>query len=279
MRSPLLSSALLALSLSAGAEPPPFRKVVVIVLENTAYEAAASQPFLSELASRGALLSNYHGITHPSQPNYIALAAGDTLGVKDNKTVDLKARHLGDLVEEKGKTWRVYAQGYPGRCFLGAESGDYVRKHVPFLSFKNVQKDAERCARVTDESSFAADVQSDALADYSLYVPDLRDDGHDTGVAHADRWLSRAVGPLLSSWPKDALLVVTFDENNIGKGKPDPSRNRVFTALFGAGVAPGSVSASEYDHYSLVRTIQWGLGLDSLGRGDAKAALIDGVWR
>src|SRR4051812_21718212 len=66
-----------------------FRKVVIIVLENTDYSEALNQPFLSQLVSRGALLSNYYAVTHPSQPNYIALISGSTHGVVDDGPVVL----------------------------------------------------------------------------------------------------------------------------------------------------------------------------------------------
>src|SRR5262249_49155840 len=36
------------------------------------------------------------------------------------------------------------------------------------------------------------------------------------------------------------------------------------TALYGPGVIPGSTSASRYDHYNLLRTIEDGLGLGTL---------------
>ncbi|MDE2491050.1 MAG: acid phosphatase [Elusimicrobia bacterium] len=273
-----LASALLAASAlfpaAARAAGPSFRKVVVVMLENTGYDRAAAQPFLSSLASRGALLTDLSAETHPSQPNYVALVAGSTLGVRSDSPVTLDARHLGDLLEAAGKTWRVYAEDYPGNCFLGAQSGLYVRKHVPFLSFRDVQDDSSRCANVTDASSFASDLQGGSLPDFSLFVPNLDDDGHDTGVAVADQWLSSTFGPLLGApaFSQDTLLIVTFDEGT-------RSDNRVYTVLYGAGVAPGSTSDAAYSHYSLLRTIEDGLGLGDLGQGDASAAPVSGVWR
>jgi phosphatidylinositol-3-phosphatase len=73
---------------------------------------------------------------------------------------------------------------------------------------------------------------------------------------------------------KGLLLVVTFDE----AGNDDPS-NHVFTALVGESVLSGSVSKTFYTHFSLLRTIEDGLSLGTLGKKDASAVSIVGVWR
>ena len=47
------------------------------VLENENAGDALEQPFLKRLAERGAYFTAWSAITHPSQPNYIAMTAGD----------------------------------------------------------------------------------------------------------------------------------------------------------------------------------------------------------
>jgi len=273
---PGLTAALLLLAAVAPARAaaPGFKKALVIVLENTDYEEAVTRPFFRKLAARGAALADYHAIDHPSQPNYIALIAGDTLDVQGDGPVDLDARQLGDLLAARGLSWAVYAEGYPGDCFLGSRSGKYARKHVPFLSFRSVQKSPALCARVKDAGALDADAAAGALPAFSLYVPDLDDDGHDTDVDAADAWLAGFLGPRLDDpkFMKDLLVVVTFDEDS---GTRD---NHILTLLAGAGVRPGASSGARYDHYSLLRTLEDAWGLGDLGRNDAKAAPIAGVW-
>jgi phospholipase C len=268
-------------ALAYGAEPasssvPRFDKVMIVVLENANYKDALAQPFLGQLAKGGALLSEYYAEARPSLPNYIAITAGTTAGLTSNAPVSLGLRHIGDLLDAKGKTWRVYAEGYPGRCFLGERSGFYVRKHVSFLSFENVQRDASRCAKIVEASALTSDVASRHLPDYSLYIPDEKNDGHDTGPVFADRWLARVFGPLLNNqtFMKGLLLVVTFDEAD-----GNDRTNHVFTALAGESVLSGSVSKTAYNHYSLLRTIEDGFRLGTLGQNDASAFPIVGVWR
>jgi len=254
---------------------PPLHKVVLIVLENADYASALKQPFLSELTRSGALATHCFAERHPSQPNYIALVSGDTQGVASDRNVNLDARHLGDLLEEKGRSWKVYSEGYPGSCFQGATHGDYARKHVPFVSFKNVHDDPARCARIVEAAEFAHDVAAGQLPDFSLYVPDLRDDGHNTGVAYGSRWLGRTFGPLLADpgFAAGTTVIVTFDEGE------DDGTNQIYTAFAGAGVKPGATCETRTDHYSILRTLELGFGLGSLGKHDDAAVPVTGIWR
>ena len=256
-----------------------FRRVMVVVLENASYDEAAKQPFLASLGRRGALLSNVTAEAHPSQPNYLALVAGSTFGVRSDRNVDLEGSQLGDLLEAKGLQWKVYADDFPGHCFLGERQGDYVRKHVPMLSFKNVQSDLARCSRVVEAAQLSQDLQSGTLPDFSLYIPNLKNDGHDTNVAFADKWLASKFGPLLADprFTKDLLFVVTFDEAEHFFLRP--SSNHILTVLVGDGVLPGSQSKGAYTHYSILRTVEDGLGTGTLDREDTNAAAITGIWR
>jgi hypothetical protein len=41
-------------------------------------------PTSPQLAAQGILLTNYNGVTHPSEPNYVASIAGDFFGMGDD---------------------------------------------------------------------------------------------------------------------------------------------------------------------------------------------------
>jgi hypothetical protein len=255
--------------------PPSFKKVFIIVLENTAAVTALQQPYLQSLRQTGAYLNQFFAVTHPSQPNYIALTSGSTNGVSGDGNVTLAVKHVGDLLDAKHLTWRVYAEGFPGPCFLGARSGTYVRKHAPFLSYQNVQRNAARCANIVNAAQLDQDIAAGTLADYSLYIPDLKNDGHDTGVSFADMWLRQAFEPKFTDprFTYDMLVVVTFDEDDQGHG------NHIYTVLLGESVLPGTTSETRYDFFNLLRTIEETFALGTLGKHDAKAAPITGVWK
>ncbi|MBV2170023.1 MAG: alkaline phosphatase family protein, partial [Bdellovibrio sp.] len=134
-----------------------FKKVLIIVLENTDYDEALKQPFLKKAASQGALLEKMNGLTHPSQGNYLAMIGGDSFQVKNDDPVNLRQQNLIDLLEKRGLSWKGYMENYPGNCFTGATKGRYVRKHNPFISFDNISSDPNRCANIQDLKAFAQD--------------------------------------------------------------------------------------------------------------------------
>ena len=258
----------------------PIRHVFVVVLENEDASRAEVQPYMRELASRGAVLRNYHALAHPSRPNYIALVAGSAFDVKSNDPVVVDARHIGNLLEEKGLSWKSYAENYPGNCSLKESAGfkwfgQYVQRHEPFLRFKNVRDDPTRCARVVEASELDEDVANGTLPSFALYIPNNSNNGHDTGVAKADEFLRKRFDPLLRDprFMNGTLFVVTFDEDEGSKN------NAIYTVLVGAGVRRGAASNTWYDHYSLLRTIEEIFALGTLGRHDATATAINDVWQ
>src|SRR5437016_1016180 len=124
---------------------PPFdaagvRHVVLIILENGNPAMAAQQSFMKDRAAEGMLLTRYFAVAHPSQPNYVALISGSTASALTDSPIALDRPHLGQTL---GSRWRVYADDYPalpGKCNLIKQKDLYVRRHVPFLSFKDVQQ-------------------------------------------------------------------------------------------------------------------------------------------
>jgi hypothetical protein len=267
---------LLLLTGPVWAEPP--RKVILVVFENASYKAAMDQPFFANFAHKGAVLTNYFAIRHPSQPNYLAMVSGSTFNVANNENTDINSNHLGDLLEAKGKSWHIYAEGFPGNCFLKDREKKYVRKHNPMISFVNVQTNPARCANITDSSgssSFVHDFSTKLLADFSMYIPDLENDGHDTNVSFADKWFNRTFSPLLndSSAMNGVMVVATFDEDD------GTQANQVYTAFQGPDVTPGVRLDAHLNHYSLLRTIENLFSLGSLARDDATAHEIIGFLR
>lgn len=271
----VLGIALLVAAQFASAANPAhghFDRVLLIVLENQDYDDAVRDAYLRSLGKRGALLTGYHGLSHPSYNNYLALVGGRLFDVKGDEQQTLEGPTVADLLEARGLRWKAYAEGYPGRCFTGAFKGRYARKHVPFLSFRTIQSDPARCVRIVAASQFKRDVASPP--DYALYIPDQDNDGHDTGLAYASHWLKGFLEPLLAdpAYMKGTLVVVTFDESRTGLF------NHIYTVLLGSMVRPGSRNDRRLDHFSLLSTIEFNLGLGNLAEGDRQAEPIEEVW-
>lgn len=251
--------------------------VVIIVMENKAASrilGADDAPYLNSLAKDHALAANYHAITRPSLPNYIALTSGSTAGITSNcepKAVSCQAdvRTIADEITTSGREWRMYAEGMPGPCLAG-DSGRYSVKHNPFMYYPSVTEDRALCAdHVVPLSWLDEDLKSArSLPDYVFITPDMCSGTHDCPVRTGDDWLSRQVPKILASpafTTKNSLLVVTFDEGSRGS-------NRVAAVFAGPAARKGYISNTRYTHYSLLRTIEDAWGLDPLTENDRNAA-------
>lgn len=69
---------LLLLALSSPIASRNVDRFFVIVLENADYNDVVENTDMASIAEQGRLLTNMHGVTHPSQPNYIAMVGGNT---------------------------------------------------------------------------------------------------------------------------------------------------------------------------------------------------------
>jgi len=252
-----------------------FDRVITVIFENKNYADAMKQPFFQELARTGANFSNFYGMTHPSQPNYIALTSGSMQGVTSNDVVNIDSTNVIDLLEAKGITWKVYAEDYPGNCYTGATSRNYARKHNPFISYLNIQKNSARCANIVDASQFDRDASDGSLASYVFYIPNNKNNGHDTTIAYADRWYSQTFRKFVSGnrMLANTILVSTFDES-----EPLAPRNQIYTSIVGPTVKAVQIS-SALNLYSLLNLVEDNWDLGNLGREDATAAVIPYIWK
>jgi hypothetical protein len=248
------------------------RRLAVVVLENRNLADVQANAYFASLAARGRLLTNYLTIANPSQPNYVALNFGDTMGVASNEVYNIPGRNIVDLLEEGGVSWKTYHEGYPGNCYAAyyPPSGTlYARKHNAFISANSVRDDPARCAKIQNSQAFEADIAAGTVPSYTLYVPDANNSSHDTSIAYAAAWLQSWLEPKLAN-PSlaDVLWVITWDEGEVNGPVP------ISTILIGPGITAGTTDATLYNHYSLLRTTQLLFGLGSLGRGDATATPI-----
>lgn len=273
-------AAVLACTAGAAAPPriPDFDHVVVVVFENREVSSVLGtrQARTFNLYARVyANLTRYHGVTHPSLPNYIALVSGSTHGIRDNCTeCVVSAPSLVDSLEAAGRSWKTYAEGLPSAGFLGPRyvKGRYAKKHNPFVYFRSVIETPARLARVVPVEQLMVDFRTKQMPDFSLVVPDLCNSMHDCSVAVGDAWLRRTVGPLLHL-PKTVIFIL-FDE-----GTTDLRGGGHMPALaLGAAVRPHVRYTRILGHYATLRTIEDAWKLPRLGQS-ARARPIAGIWR
>ncbi|WP_329131096.1 alkaline phosphatase family protein [Streptomyces sp. NBC_01476] len=256
---------------AAGAVPTPDHTLVV-VLENHAYSqviGSSSAPYLNSLKTGGANLTQSHAITHPSQPNYYALFSGSTQGVTSDSCVQTgfsSAANLGSEVIAAGKTWGSYNETLPSQGSTVCSSGKYAQKHNPWFGFSNVPVSSAKTF-----AQFPADYAT--LPALSFVTPNLCSDMHDCSVSTGDTWVKNNLGAY-ATWAKthNSLLVVTFDEDNSLSG------NRIPTVFYGQPVKAGSSTATTYNHYNLLRTLEDLAGTSSHAGQAASAGDITGIW-
>ena len=253
---------------AAGAVPRP-EHVVVVVLENHAYQQVignSDAPFLNGIARRGALFTHSYAITHPSEPNYLALFSGSTHGVQsDACPVTFTSPNLASGLLAAGDTFVGYAEGLPGTGSKVCADGDYARKHVPWADFTNVPASLSR-----PFTRFPTDFAS--LPTVSFVIPNLCNDMHDCSVATGDSWLRTHLAGY-ASWAMshDSLLIVTFDEDDGSQA------NLIATIFAGQQVRPGRYP-ERITHYSVLATIEAAYGLARVGSA-ASAAPISDIWQ
>lgn len=263
-----------------------FKRLVVVWLENTDYDKAAGDSDMQWLSEQGITLDNYWGVTHPSEPNYMASVGGDYFALDDDRFISLPANvsTVVDLLETKDITWGEYQENLPYTGFQGFNYSDqttfqnnYVRKHNPLMLYESVTNNQTRLGNIKNFTLFQEDLEKETLPQFIHITPNMLNDGHDTTIRYAANWTRSFLEPLLSNdyFMKDTLIVLTFDENDTYSVK-----NQVFTVLLGGAVPDelkGTTDSTYYDQYTLISTPEANWDLPCLGRNDVDANVFEFV--
>jgi hypothetical protein len=256
---------------AAVASIPTPAHIVVVVEENhsnTGVIGNKSAPYVNSLAAAGALMTQSFAVTHPSEPNYLALFAGSTFGLaSDACPVNAGvAPNLGSELLAGGYTFAGFAEDLPAVGSPACGAGKYARKHAPWVNFTNVPP-----ACSVPFSSFNARGDYSSLPTVSFVIPNLDNDMHDGTIAQADTWLSANLSRY-ASWAgaNNSLLIVTWDEDDNG------ANNQIPTIIYGAGVQTGTYS-EPVSHYNVLSTLEQMYGLPKTGLA-ANAPAISDIW-
>ncbi|MDT5031782.1 MAG: phosphatidylinositol-3-phosphatase [Actinoplanes sp.] len=251
----------------AAAAVPAFDHIVLVMFENKASSqiTASSAPYFTSLAAQGANFTQSYAITHPSQPNYLALFSGSTQGVtNDDCPKNFGGANLGAQLIGAGRSFTGYSESMPADGYTGCSSGTYRRKHNSWVDFSNVPA-ASNLTYARFPTNFST------LPTVSFVTPNMCNDMHDCSIGTGDTWL-RTHFDSYAQWAKthNSLLIVTFDEDN------NTSINRISTSFVGAHVTTGSY-AEKITHYTLLRTIEAAYGLPGIGGATSLNPITD-VW-
>ncbi|NUR29940.1 MAG: hypothetical protein HOV83_29500 [Catenulispora sp.] len=271
---------------------PAFDHVFLVYMENQDYSGiignTSQAPYINSLLPKASSLSQAYATTHPSDPNYVALAAGGLYGLHDNSvsTTTINAPHVGNSVDNAGKTWKAYAQNANGNCDYSSH-GYYAPDDVPFTYFQNFKSDTSAtgyCARHDQPlTQMTSDLASAATTpNFVWFEPDDCDDMEACGVTAGDNWLKATLPTIFNSpaWTQQkSLLILTFDEGATKAYGPNYP-NRIPALLLGSQntVKAGYSSSQRTDQYGLLRTVDKALGLAPLTNNDRYAATVNDVW-
>ena len=249
----LLTTLAAACTQSPAAQSTP-RHVFLIVMENHTREQALSGPFLASLAAKYRTADNYHGVAHPSVPNYLAMTSGSTWGVTDDSYYSLPKKDLGTQLTDAGVSWKAYMDGLDPAAGCIDSPVPYDPGHNPFAFYGG------QCPpNVVPLTGLSADLSGNTPM-FTWITPDRCHDSHDCNVSVADDWLRGQVGQIMDSqaWKKDGVLFVTYDEDDTS------ADNQVLMVVASPGMSH-KTSTKRYDHYSLLATIEDLLGVGRLG--------------
>ncbi|MGF1426132.1 alkaline phosphatase family protein [Kitasatospora sp. LaBMicrA B282] len=273
---------------------PAYDHVFVITMENTDYaellgSSRTLTPFLHSMMDQGALLTDYHAVEHPSDPNYLAMAGGDGFmhgGTYAPKIHDPNT-NLADKVEAKGKTWKEYQESMGTPCKFYRD-GSYWPDDGPFLNYDDIVQNNARCvAHVVDQNQLNTDLASASTTPNFSWIAANDDDdgegsgdGNDKSLKTQNDYLQATLQPILASpaWTQQrSLIIVNWDETET---EYDGKANQVAALVMGSQntVAPGTVDNTRYDHFSVPRTIEQALGIDWMTPNDEYATPFNGVF-
>ncbi|HET7116391.1 MAG TPA: alkaline phosphatase family protein [Hanamia sp.] len=267
--------------------------IIIVVEENHGYDqiiGSENAPYINQLADEGTLFTNSEAVTHPSQPNYLALFSGSLQGIDGDRCLDKVAPfttpNLGAALLQHGYTFTGFSESLtkPGslECFYEESKGyDYARKHAPWVNWQGSELQKNELPDSTNQplTSFPSDFNK--LPTVSFVIPNEGNDMHNididgdtAAIKRGDKWLNDHLSAYVE-WAKknNSMLIVTFDEDDGGS----MIHNHIPTIFVGDKIKQGH-NSSPINHYSVLRTVESMYDLPLSGKAkDAKP--IRGIWK
>ena len=256
---------------------PTYTHVIWIWMENHSYNTiigSSQAPYINSVASECGLATNYHNISHPSLPNYMAGTSG--LAYKGIAKFDSDCNPVPGCtttsrsIFAQGESWKAYEETMPSNCDK-SNSGNYAVRHNPPPYYTSLKGCATKDVPFT---KLATDLAGGKLPAFSFITPNLIDDMHNGTVADGDNWLSANLPTILNS-PEytsgSTAVFITWDEGEGGTSNKCATNTsdvgcHVATLVISPSTAAGTQSATLFNHYSLLGTAEQLLGLPKLGK-------------
>lgn len=227
-------------------------KVLVFVLENHDLVQSMKQlPATMQLLRQYSYATQFRALTHPSLPNYLAIAGGSTFGVTDDRKPGAHPIHGASVFGaaiEAGGTAAVYAEGMDSNC-QRHNAGVYAVRHNPWTYFLD---ERDLCAEFdVPLEQLSGAIDAAALPQVGLVVPGLCNDAHDCPLSTTDAWFAKWL-PRVMDGPDfrsgRLAIVVTADEDDRSHD------NLILTGVIHPD-ALGQIVTTPLNHLSLSRLL------------------------
>ena len=244
------SGATPAASQGGGGDHVRLDRVFIIVLENHSAKSVIGDPnapYITSLAQRYGEAANYFGVTHPSEPNYIAMTSGSNWFTNnDNPANRFDHTSVVDTLEAARISWDAYMEALPADPLAdfwpSAAQPLYASKHNPFALYTDVRGNPARVAHIKPYTALGGDLNSGHAPRFVYITPDqcndmhggvtaaiaghpetpcpfgsTNDDPNDVRLKHnADAFVKAAVATIMSSraWTRHSAIFIVADEGD-----------------------------------------------------------------
>ena len=240
-------------------------RVFIIMLENHSQQSVIGDPntpYITSLATHYGQATDYYGVTHPSEPNYIAATSGSTWWVNnDNPANVFDHTNIVTELDANHISWAAYMEampsaGYTGQFWPSSTDPLYANKHNPFVLYSDVLASPADLKQIKPYTALADDLKSRRAPRYVWITPDQCNDLHG-GVNHAiaghpetpcpygstnddandvqlkknaDAFVKQTVTTIMSSkaWTRNSAIFIVSDEgdysgNSVNGGWDSPA--------------------------------------------------------
>ncbi|HYY90697.1 MAG TPA: alkaline phosphatase family protein, partial [Candidatus Dormibacteraeota bacterium] len=280
-----------------------FDHVVIVIMEDHGMQdicgrspppclSTAGAPYLAGLANSYAIGSQYLGVTHYSQADYLAMLGGTTDGCSTaGCPYPFAGQNLVDRLESAGLTWKGYMenQNLASGCDMTYHQ-PYTPEHNPFAGFSDIVNSQTRCANIVlanpsgcsvTDCPLINDLNSGSAPNFMWLTPNNCDNMHGfTGgcaasVSFGDSYLSGLVPNILNSQTftsqRSALFVVFDEGNGYCPLNQSTTEDCVYAVWAGRMAKQNFATSNMYNHYSWTKTIEVNWNLASITSNDANA--------
>ena len=256
--------------MTAASVPTPAH-VVIVVEENRSQSniiGNKAAPYINQLAANGAMMAQSFAEVHPSEPNYYALFAGNTLGHSQRLSGQRRQHAQPRLAIARGRLHVRRLRGKPARSGLRRMQGGQIRAQARAVGQLH-QYPRLALASVLGVSGPVRTTPACRPSRWSS--PTSTTTCTTARSLQGDQWLYQNLSQY-AAWAKanNSLLILTWDEDD------NNSRNQIPTVFYGANVRPGTYDET-ISHYNVLSTLEQMYGLPKLGYATRAPAITD-IW-